>query len=146
MTIAMNRGKRSGMTRVFSLSRKWLNFPAKSTNERVNPPPSPSPKLRVELDKSIYYPLQTLVDCFWQPPVGIAISYTENNRDVIAADLHSKKTIHETASGHDIGASDGGPTLTCSIQAEKNMKICLLSHDNKGSLPRFPVEGGVFFT
>lgn len=26
------------------------------------------------------------------------------------------------------------------------MKICLLSHDNKGSLPRFPVEGGVFFT
>lgn len=65
---------------------------------------------------------------------------------MIAADLHSKKTIHETASGHDIGASDGGPTLTCSIQAEKNMKICLLSHDNKGSLPRFPVEGGVFFT
>lgn len=126
MTIAMNRGKRSGMTRVFfSLSRKWLNFPAKSTNEEVNPPPSPSPKLRGELDKSIYYPLQTLVDCFWQPPVGIAISYTENNRDVIAADLHSKKTIHETASGHDIGASDGGPTLTCSIQAEKKYENLL---------------------
>lgn len=44
---------------------------------------------------------------------------------MIAADLHSKKTIHETASGHDIGASDGGPTLTCSIQAEKKYENLL---------------------
>lgn len=119
-------GEKKWDDKVFFLSpaNDWISL-QKSTNEGVNPPPSPSPKLRGELDKSIYYPLQTLVDCFWQPPVGIAISYTENNRDVIAADLHSKKTIHETASGHDIGASDGGPTLTCSIQAEKKYENLL---------------------
>ena len=54
--------------------------------------------------RSIYYPLQNLVDCFWQPPVDMAILYTENNSDVIAVDLHSKKTIHETASGRGVGA------------------------------------------
>lgn len=34
----------------------------------------------------------------------MAILYTENNSDVIAVDLHSKKTIHETASGRGGGA------------------------------------------